>query len=1124
MLAVVSIALVPALAFQGYAEIEARPVRRQLAESVALRLVHLVGAQEQRIVEAAEQVLNTLSVAPAVQDNLTGLCQRLLAGLLAESPRYNAVAVIGLDGHLRCAPGPTDSSIDASDRPWFRRALATGGFVIDDYSVGRVSGKPTVKMARPFRNSEGVVAGVVMLSLSLDWLGQQLEHLDLPSRSIVTIADRNGTILARRPAQADFVGQPIPQKDRFLLEGNQARVVPMTSPDNFRPVIMAYSPPGADTEGFGVGIALDRETGFAAVTQANRTGLLLIIGGFALALALTALAGNRLIRRPLNRLLDVAERWRAGDLTARTGLGDERSDFGRLAAAFERMAATQEAREHLLHTALESTSDSVMMFDRSWRITYLSERAKAHVAQGRDLVGQILWEALPGTADSVFAAGYRAAMDSGAQTHTVGYSAAFGTWFEAHAYPTKDGVAAFFRDVTEERRVAAELRRSEERYRAIFEQAAVGIGQTALDLSWVSVNDKLCAISGYPREELLALSSQAITHPDDVQLDEARIKALVSGEVPSVSTEKRYIRKDGGIVWINSTVSLLRDSEGRPEGFIGIAEDITARRQAEVELQRATALLRAVGNCSPDPIYAKDTKGRFLFVNPATLAIIGLPAEAVIGGTDADWHRDPQQAAKVMANDRRIIETGRTEVVEETFDATGLGTRVFRSAKAPLRMPDGRTLGVVGVSSDITPLKQAETELRRLTEDLEARVREEVAGREVAQARAAQAERMQALGQLAGGIAHDFNNVLQSVVGAAMLIDRRAEDPAGTRRFARRVIEAAERGGSITRRLLAFARRGELQASTLDVAALLSDLHEMLAHTLGAGIDVHVRLGAGLPKLLADKGQLETTLVNLATNARDAMPDGGQLIIAADTEIVPPDGPAHKDGLAPGRYVRLSVADSGTGMNAATLAHAGEPFFTTKEAGAGTGLGLPMAKGFAEQSGGALSINSAPGSGTTVTLWLPEASAGQAAGATEPPQAAADAAATSGQAKTRERVLLVDDEEMVREIMAETLEDAGFAVLAAASGPEALALLAAGQSVDALVTDLSMPGMDGIALIGAVHERWPDLPAVLLTGHAGHSAALATDGTFSLLRKPVSATQLTDHLRTLLAARARTGG
>ena len=537
------------------------------------------------------------------------------------------------------------------------------------------------------------------------------------------------------------------------------------------------------------------------------------------------------------------------------------------------------------------------------------------------------------------------------------------------------------------------------------------------------------------------------------------------------------------------------------------------------ELQQTTALLRSIGNSSPDAIYAKDKAGRFLFANPAVLAIIGKPAHAVIGRTDAEWHDDPDQAAAVMANDRRIIGNGHGEVLEETWTAPDQRKRVFRSAKAPLRLEDGSVLGVVAVSSDITPLKEVEARLRSLTEELEARVRAEVAAREDAQARAAHAQRMQALGQLAGGIAHDFNNILQAVQGGAGLIERRAENPVSVRRFARTLIEAAERGAAVTHRLLAFARRGDLRAERIDPAGLLDGLRDVLAQTLGSPIAVRVEGASGLPAVMADRRQLETVLVNLATNARDAMEDGGTLTLAVAAEEIAA-APVHPAGLKPGHYVRLAVTDSGTGMDQATLDRALEPFFTTKPQDKGTGLGLPMAKGFAEQSGGALTIESAPGRGTTVTLWLPVAEA-----PSELSQVRPGLGLVAGLTR---RVLVVDDEDVVRETLVASLEEAGFAVLAAGNGIEALALLEAGEPVDALLTDLSMPGMGGLALISEARARRPGLPSVLLTGYAGEAAHLAVSGGrpsgFSLLRKPVSAAQIVESHRDGAGRRNRSSG
>ena len=407
-------------------------------------------------------------------------------------------------------------------------------------------------------------------------------------------------------------------------------------------------------------------------------------------------------------------------------------------------------------------------------------------------------------------------------------------------------------------------------------------------------------------------------------------------------------------------------------------------------------------------------------------------------------------------------------------------------------LPDG---GIVRTFTDISDRKRNEAALA------------------VAQARAAHAERMQALGQLAGGIAHDFNNILQSVQGGAALIDKRAADPNSVRRFARMILDATERGTSITRRLLAFARRGELRAEPVEPEDLLSGLRDVLAHTLGSGITIEVQLAAGLPPLLADKGQLETALVNLATNARDAMPDGGTLTLAASVEAVE-ENANHPADLHAGHYVRLTVADSGTGIDAAILVRVLEPFFSTKPAGKGTGLGLSMAKGFAEQSGGGLTIDSRPGHGTTIRLWLPAAT--RLDGPAEP-------AEPSGVVRdgTSRRILLVDDEVMVRETLATSLEDAGYAVMVAADGPEALDLLRTTAVVDVLVTDLSMPGLDGLALIRQAQRQRSGLPAVLLTGYAGHGAELAVgglvSGAFSLVRKPVTAAQLADRIEALLA-------
>ena len=437
--------------------------------------------------------------------------------------------------------------------------------------------------------------------------------------------------------------------------------------------------------------------------------------------------------------------------------------------------------------------------------------------------------------------------------------------------------------------------------------------------------------------------------------------------------------------------------------------------------------------------------------------------------------------------------------------------------------------------------RQTGAELRRHGAALEAQLRTASAACDAAQLRAARAERLQALGQLAGGIAHDFNNVLQTISGSVAAIALRADDDPQIRYLAHLANEAAERGAAITRRLLTFGRKNDLRTQVIEAAPLLQGVREILMHTLGPEIAVVLRVEPDLESFSADRAQLEIALINLAANARDAMPRGGTVTLGAFAGVLAGAVQPNEGGPMPGSYVRLTVEDTGTGMSAATLARVGEPFFTTKPDGAGTGLGLAIVKEFAERSGGALCVQSTPGKGTVAAVWLPvAASAYGTADWTIPDWTIPDwtipewplpdwsnwptlDAPLVTDASRRPRVLLVDDDFPVRESLAMVLEDAGFSVLPAASGSEAIDLLSADQTVEALVTDLSMSGMGGLDVIRAMHERRPGLPAVLLTGYAASDAELTIDeaecGGFTLLRKSATGQQITRHLGALLAGR-----
>jgi signal transduction histidine kinase/ActR/RegA family two-component response regulator len=543
------------------------------------------------------------------------------------------------------------------------------------------------------------------------------------------------------------------------------------------------------------------------------------------------------------------------------------------------------------------------------------------------------------------------------------------------------------------------------------------------------------------------------------------------------------------------------------------------------ELRDSEARLRAIFDAVPVGIaFAEASSGRLVFGNAGMARALRLPAS---GQEEARrplaWEALGEDGVRVdpaaLPLERAL---GSGEPAQgEYYLACGDGTRRWIAIGAvPLRDGAGAVTGAVVVCTDVDDARRARAVLARDHAELETLVAARSSELAETQARLAHAQRMEALGQLAGGIAHDFNNVMQAVAGGAALIRRRSGDPHTVDHLARMVEEAAARGASVTRRLLAFARRGELRAEAVAPGQLLAEVQEVLGHTLGPGIEVRVDAPPGLPPLLADRGQLETVLVNLATNARDAMPGGGSLIFAAAHDMVDAARP-HDVALRPGHYIRLSVSDTGEGMAPEVLRRAAEPFFTTKPTGKGTGLGLAMARGFAEQSDGALAIRSTPGTGTTVTLWLPLAHAMARAGAAPP----------AGLAQASLRLLVVDDEDLVREVVAQGLEAGGYEVLRARDAQTALALLAAGAPVDLLLTDLAMPGTDGLTLLREARRLRPGLPALLLTGNAGDladEAAVALDGLaggpFSLLRKPVRAEELALHVARMGRRATRSDG
>ncbi len=676
-------------------------------------------------------------------------------------------------------------------------------------------------------------------------------------------------------------------------------------------------------------------------------------------------------------------------------------------------------------------------------------------------------------------------------------------------------VAARTWAVVEQARAAEALERAADEFRTLANGLPTLCWMAEPDGTIFWYNQRWYAFTGATPEQMAGWGWQSVHDPEQLPKVLEVWRACIAGATPFEMTFPLR-GADGEFRQFLTRVAPIFGPDGELRRWFGTNTDVTRAALQEQALRRSEAQFRTTAEALPGLLFVTNAAGENIYVNDGFCTYTGRAAMDLVGDRWVEVVH-PDDWASVADIWAQSVTTGAPYITEIRFRGANGLFRWHMVRALPARGEDRSIDRWVGVCTDIHDRRLLEEALLRLNADLETRVRDAVAARESALARTAHAERMEALGQLSGGIAHDLNNVLQAIQGGTLLIEKRADRPDEVRRMARMVLEATDRGASVTRRLLSFSRRADLRAEMISPEPFLSGLREILAHTLGSGIAIDVNCAKDATAFLADRNQLETVLINLATNARDAMPGGGTLTLSAEAVSITDHSP-HPRGLAAGPYIRFRVDDTGLGMDAATLEKAMEPFFTTKPVGEGTGLGLSMARGFAEQSGGALVANSRQGEGTAILLWLPLSAPAQSA----PP--GSPTAALVGQRAMK--LLLVDDEAMVRHTLGAELEEAGFKVFVASDAREALALLKTEPGIGVLVTDLTMPGgMDGIALIREAQTLAPGLPTVLVTGYAdngaGSEAALTSllAGNFSLLRKPVSGACVADRIAALLVTR-----
>ncbi|WP_308462274.1 hybrid sensor histidine kinase/response regulator [Sphingomonas citri] len=616
-------------------------------------------------------------------------------------------------------------------------------------------------------------------------------------------------------------------------------------------------------------------------------------------------------------------------------------------------------------------------------------------------------------------------------------------------------------DIHERREAEERLALSEEQLRLALEVAEIGqwdVDQSTGRMFWPPSIKAMFGIS--PDVPVTLDDYRDGLHPDD---REKTLSAYASASDPDLRTlydvEYRTIGKEDGVIrWVAAKGRGLFDAQGHCYRVIGTAIDITVRKAVEIRLQQLneqlehevaqqTAERNRVWEMSPDLLAIMGFDGFLKAINPAWETTLGRDAATLLAMSFREQvHPDDHQAVQAVMESLQ-----RGEKIERFEDRLAHADGSWRWISWTL-VPEGDVFYAVG--RDVTTEREAAQELMQAQEALR------------------QSQKMEAMGQLTGGVAHDFNNLLTPIVGSLDLLQRKGVGGEREQRLIEGAIQSADRAKVLVQRLLAFARRQPLQPAAVNIAGLVEGMADLLASTTGPQVHVVVEVADDLPPARADANQLEMALLNLGVNARDAMPQGGTLRISATRESVR----VPRGALKRGHYIRLSVADTGMGMDEATIARAVEPFFSTKGIGKGTGLGLSMAHGLAAQLGGALTLSSREGVGTNVELWLPIS-------ATIPEGDIAPSNSTPTSVD-RGLVLLVDDEEVVRASTADMLEELGYEVLEAESGEAGLALVAQGTVPDLLVTDHLMSGMSGVELAQTLRTALPDLPVLIVSGYA----------------------------------------